>query len=129
MGLLQAQVQFYWCRSDTLHRQIRRRVNEAWLVPEHQGDATWQANGRTEPYRNYFDIRRFMELTTTPSMEGKRITCYCGVVAGEAILGANIFRDTRSAYSLAAMSVGASMNLRYSPEHMMFHDVSSFGRR
>ncbi len=34
-----------------------------------------------------------MELTTTPSMEGKKITRYCGVVAGEAVLGANILKD------------------------------------
>jgi uncharacterized protein YbjQ (UPF0145 family) len=34
-----------------------------------------------------------MILTTTPSLEGKTITEYLGVVAGEAILGANIFKD------------------------------------
>jgi uncharacterized protein YbjQ (UPF0145 family) len=34
-----------------------------------------------------------MEVTTTPGIEGKRITKYCGIVAGEAILGANIFKD------------------------------------
>ena len=34
-----------------------------------------------------------MIVTTTPSSEGKRITRYCGVVAGEAILGANVFKD------------------------------------
>ncbi|HEX7234079.1 MAG TPA: heavy metal-binding domain-containing protein [Nitrosospira sp.] len=34
-----------------------------------------------------------MLLTTTPSVEGKRITRYCGVIAGEAILGANLFKD------------------------------------
>ncbi|MCC6675703.1 MAG: heavy metal-binding domain-containing protein [Phycisphaerales bacterium] len=34
-----------------------------------------------------------MELTTTPTIEGKRITRYCGVIAGEAILGANLFKD------------------------------------
>jgi uncharacterized protein YbjQ (UPF0145 family) len=34
-----------------------------------------------------------MILSTTPSIEGKQITKYCGVVTGEAILGANIFRD------------------------------------
>ena len=34
-----------------------------------------------------------MQMTTTPSIEGKRITRYCGVIAGEAILGANIFKD------------------------------------
>ena len=34
-----------------------------------------------------------MILTTTPSIEGKPITQYCGIVTGEAILGANLFRD------------------------------------
>lgn len=34
-----------------------------------------------------------MDITTTPTIEGKRITRYCGVVAGEAILGANLFKD------------------------------------
>jgi uncharacterized protein YbjQ (UPF0145 family) len=31
--------------------------------------------------------------STTPSIEGKRITQYHGIVTGEAILGANIFKD------------------------------------
>jgi uncharacterized protein YbjQ (UPF0145 family) len=34
-----------------------------------------------------------MLMTTTHSIEGRRITKYCGVVAGEAILGANLFKD------------------------------------
>jgi uncharacterized protein YbjQ (UPF0145 family) len=34
-----------------------------------------------------------MILTTTPNIEGKRITQYLGVVTGEAIVGANIFKD------------------------------------
>lgn len=34
-----------------------------------------------------------MQITTTPGIDGKRITRYCGVVAGEAILGANLFKD------------------------------------
>ncbi len=34
-----------------------------------------------------------MIQTTTPSIEGHRITAYHGVVVGEAILGANIVRD------------------------------------
>lgn len=34
-----------------------------------------------------------MQLSTTPTLEGFTITEYCGVVIGEAILGANIFRD------------------------------------
>lgn len=34
-----------------------------------------------------------MIVTTAPSIEGKRIVTYYGLVAGEAILGTNIFRD------------------------------------
>jgi uncharacterized protein YbjQ (UPF0145 family) len=34
-----------------------------------------------------------MLITTTPSIEGRRIVQYCGVVTGEAILGANVFKD------------------------------------
>ena len=34
-----------------------------------------------------------MIVTTTPSVEGQKITRYHGIVTGEAILGANIFRD------------------------------------
>ncbi len=34
-----------------------------------------------------------MILTTTPSIEGRPIAEYKGIVVGEAILGANLFRD------------------------------------
>lgn len=34
-----------------------------------------------------------MLITTTPHIEGRKITRYLGLVSGEAILGANIFRD------------------------------------
>ena len=34
-----------------------------------------------------------MLITTTPNIEGKRITRYYGIVSGETIVGANIFRD------------------------------------
>lgn len=34
-----------------------------------------------------------MIVTTTPSIEGKKISRYHGVVAGEAVLGANLFKD------------------------------------
>jgi uncharacterized protein YbjQ (UPF0145 family) len=34
-----------------------------------------------------------MLVVTTPAVEGRRVTRYLGVVSGEAILGANIFRD------------------------------------
>jgi uncharacterized protein YbjQ (UPF0145 family) len=34
-----------------------------------------------------------MILTTTPTIEGKEIKSYHGIVIGEAIMGANIFKD------------------------------------
>jgi uncharacterized protein YbjQ (UPF0145 family) len=34
-----------------------------------------------------------MIITTTNNIEGKKISKYLGVITGEAILGANIFRD------------------------------------
>ncbi|MBM4028359.1 MAG: heavy metal-binding domain-containing protein [Planctomycetes bacterium] len=34
-----------------------------------------------------------MILTTTPTIEGRRITQYLGIVTGETIVGANIFKD------------------------------------
>lgn len=32
-------------------------------------------------------------MTTTPTVEGRPIEAYLGVVSGEAILGANVFKD------------------------------------
>ena len=34
-----------------------------------------------------------MLVVTTPTIEGKKIVRYMGIVTGEAILGANIFKD------------------------------------
>lgn len=34
-----------------------------------------------------------MLILTTPTIEGKTVTKYLGLVSGEAILGANIFKD------------------------------------
>ena len=34
-----------------------------------------------------------MLVTTTPSIEGRHITRYYGIVSGETIIGANLFRD------------------------------------
>jgi len=34
-----------------------------------------------------------MLITTTSTLEGKKIKAYLGIVTGEAILGANIFKD------------------------------------
>jgi uncharacterized protein YbjQ (UPF0145 family) len=37
--------------------------------------------------------RRDIVMSTTPSLEGRRIKEYLGIVTGEAILGANLFKD------------------------------------
>lgn len=37
--------------------------------------------------------RRVILVTTTPSIEGHPIEAYLGLVSGEVILGANVFRD------------------------------------
>ncbi len=34
-----------------------------------------------------------MILSTTPTIEGHRVTTYLGIVSGEAIIGAHIFKD------------------------------------
>jgi len=34
-----------------------------------------------------------MTITTTPTVEGRRIVAYHGIVSGEAVVGANLFRD------------------------------------
>lgn len=34
-----------------------------------------------------------MLVTTTPTIQGKTITTYYGIVSGETIIGANVFRD------------------------------------
>lgn len=34
-----------------------------------------------------------MIVSTTPSLEGYKITAYLGVVSGETIIGANVFKD------------------------------------
>jgi len=34
-----------------------------------------------------------MITTTTPNIEGKKIVQYHGIVVGEAVMGANVFRD------------------------------------
>lgn len=34
-----------------------------------------------------------MIVTTTPNVDGRKIEAYLGIVAGEAIVGANIFKD------------------------------------
>jgi hypothetical protein len=61
-------------------------------------------------------------VVTTPSLDGHRITKYLGLVSGEAILGANIFRDLFAGIrdivggrSTATPSSGSISTMRPSP--------------
>jgi uncharacterized protein YbjQ (UPF0145 family) len=38
-------------------------------------------------------MNRAILVTTTPTVEGRRVSRYLGLVTGEAIMGANIFKD------------------------------------
>lgn len=42
---------------------------------------------------NEWKDARGVLVTTTPSIEGCPIQEYCGIVVGEVIVGANLFRD------------------------------------
>ena len=51
-------------------------------------------SGNIGRWNSYFWVMsNAMVVTTTNSVEGRSIKSYLGVVTGEAILGANIFRD------------------------------------
>ncbi len=62
---------------------------------EAPGGPAWRAlgypDGPTAKHREHA-LNDFM-ITTTPSVEGRAIQQYLGIVTGEAILGANIFKD------------------------------------
>jgi len=45
------------------------------------------------PFRTLAENYSTMLLTTTPTIEGKPIQQYLGIVTAEAIIGANIFKD------------------------------------
>ena len=49
-----------------------------------------------------------MQFSTTPTLEGQSIVEYCGVVTGEAILGANIFRDFFAGIRMLMVSVSGT---------------------
>jgi uncharacterized protein YbjQ (UPF0145 family) len=42
--------------------------------------------------------RRIILVTTTPTIEGHPIQSYLGLVSGEVILGANVFRDVFASF-------------------------------
>lgn len=68
-----------------------------------------------------------MIITTTPAVEGKRIRDYRGVVTGEAILGANIFRDLFAGLRdiVGGRSAAYEKELRHAREIAMAEMASS----
>ena len=68
-------------------------------------------------------------VTTTPSVEGRTITDYKGIVTGEAIMGANIFKDLFAGIRdiVGGRSATYERELRRAREMAM--DGSQAGRR
>ena len=64
----------------------RRRCGSRARTP------SW-SSPRDSPAKDISTLEAGMLSVTTPSVEGRRVTSYLGIVSGEAILGANIFRD------------------------------------
>ena len=62
-----------------------------------------------------------MLITTTPTVEGRRIIDYLGVVTGEAIIGVNVFRDFFAGIRdiVGGRSGGYQNALRDAREHAM----------
>ena len=57
-----------------------------------------KSQGKTSPKRDAYKTvtlheEEAMIITTTSTLENRKVTQYLGVVSGEAILGANVFRD------------------------------------
>src|SRR5262245_10201619 len=68
------------------HRRSASHANESPVAASIAVDRPAMVVGR----KGQFPI---MILTTTPSIENRSIASYLGIVTGEAIVGANIFRD------------------------------------
>lgn len=68
-----------------------------------------------------------MIITTTPAIEGKHIRDYRGIVTGETILGANIFRDLFAGIRdiVGGRSAGYEKELRNAREMAMAEMASS----
>jgi len=66
----------------------------ACLQPGENKQLEWNVFSRWETTdHNVFPGGADMIVTTTPSIEGKKIRAYLGLVTGEAIMGANLFKD------------------------------------
>jgi uncharacterized protein YbjQ (UPF0145 family) len=71
-----------------------------------------------------------MIVTTTPSIEGRRISRYLGVVSGEAIVGANIFRDLfASVRDIVGGRAGAYENVLVTARETALAEMSDAARK
>ena len=54
--------------------------------------------------------RKRMIVTTTPSVEGQAVEAYLGIVSGEAVMGANLFKDMFAVHEMQenAQHLGAN---------------------
>lgn len=70
-----------------------------------------------------------MLITTTNTVEGRRVLAYLGVVAGEAVMGVNVFRDMFSGIRdiVGGRSGGYQASLRDAREHA-FADMAEAAR-
>lgn len=71
-----------------------------------------------------------MLMTTTPSVEGKTIRNYHGIVTGEAIIGANVFKDMFAAVrDIVGGRAGAYENTLRSARETAFSELRESARR
>ena len=70
-----------------------------------------------------------MILTTSDSVEGREVTAYLGIVAGEAVLGANLFRDLfANIRDLVGGRSGAYQNVLRDGRNMALEDLRDEAR-
>ncbi len=70
-----------------------------------------------------------MIITSTDSVEGRRVTQYLGMVAGEAILGVNMFRDLFSGIrDIVGGRAGGYQNALRDAREAAFADLAEAAR-
>lgn len=70
-----------------------------------------------------------MIRTTTPTLQGREITEYLGIVVGEAILGANIFKDIFGAIrDVVGGRAGAYEEVMGSARDIAFQEIEDEAR-
>ncbi|HVF65425.1 MAG TPA: heavy metal-binding domain-containing protein [Casimicrobiaceae bacterium] len=71
-----------------------------------------------------------MIITTTPTIEGRRITRYVGIASGEAIVGANLFRDLfASVRDIVGGRAGAYENVLASARETALNEMRESAER